>query len=181
MAIDYRRGTWSLEKEKEFHANLCDKIHKLFTNKRSDYGPTTQETWQRFGPTSMLTRIYDKLGRIQTLFENGTLGIEQKVMDESIIDSFMDCANYCLIAILEMTKFNQINEDLLKQSSIDEEIKPRLAYTGDELIDFYINSLNKKETVNDYKKFTDFCIKNTLIPLSKAAFLHQIALRGFSI
>jgi hypothetical protein len=49
--------------------------------------------------------VYDKYSRLKTLLD----GKEQLVMDESIDDTLMDLANYCIMELVErkMTNGNQ--------------------------------------------------------------------------
>lgn len=72
-----------------------------FAKKRKDYGQTTTETYDKFGPVSMLTRMHDKMGRLDNLLGRAQ---ENNVLNESIEDTLLDLANYALITILEMRK-----------------------------------------------------------------------------
>lgn len=72
-----------------------------FAKKRKDYGQTTTETYDKFGPVSMLTRMHDKMGRLDNLLGKVQ---ENNVLNESIEDTLLDLANYALITILEMHK-----------------------------------------------------------------------------
>lgn len=80
---------------------LTRQMRETFTKKRKDYGQTTSDTYDRFGPVSLLTRMYDKLGRIENLLCNQQ---KTEVKDESIDDTLLDLANYALITILEIRK-----------------------------------------------------------------------------
>ena len=72
---------------------------ETFARKRADYGQTTTETFEKFGPISMLVRMHDKLGRLDNLFGTG-----KEPYNESVIDTLIDLANYSLITILELQK-----------------------------------------------------------------------------
>ena len=76
---------------------MCD----TFAKKRHDYGQTTEETYKKFGPVSMLTRMHDKMGRLDTLLTSCAVN---HVKDEKVEDTLLDLANYALITILEMHK-----------------------------------------------------------------------------
>lgn len=89
------------EEIKAFKA-LTTEMATTFAAKRKDYGQTTTETYERFGPVAMLTRIYDKYGRIENLL----LHNEHNCVDEAIEDTLMDLANYALITLLEVRKHN---------------------------------------------------------------------------
>lgn len=89
-----------LEQEIEIVENLAKNLVETFARKRADYGPTTTETFEKFGPVSMLVRMHDKLGRLDNLLGTGRI----PSVSESIEDTLIDLANYCLIAMLELTK-----------------------------------------------------------------------------
>lgn len=88
-----------LNREIGIHKDICAKIHQTFISKRQDYGNTTEESLKRYGPSAMLTRIYDKHERLNNLL----LG-NKMPNNESIQDTLLDMANYCIIWIMEMTK-----------------------------------------------------------------------------
>lgn len=90
-----------VKKEIDLFKRITNEMLDTFEKKRNDYGPSTTETWVRFGPVSMLTRMYDKLSRISNLFYN-----DSKVKDEKLVDTLLDLANYAIITIIEMTKFS---------------------------------------------------------------------------
>lgn len=91
----------TIQEEIVIFRTLTKKMGDTFAKKRSDYGQTTTETYHKFGPVSMLTRMHDKLGRLDNLLGKNK---KNKVSDESIEDTLLDLANYALITILEMRK-----------------------------------------------------------------------------
>jgi hypothetical protein len=91
----------TIEQEIAFIEEATQKLVYTFGRKRADYGPTTTETFKKFGPVSMLVRMHDKLGRLDNLLGTGAI---PSVHDESIEDTLIDLANYCLIALLEIRK-----------------------------------------------------------------------------
>lgn len=92
--------------------DLTARMNEVFTKKRLDYGQSTTETFRLFGPVSMLTRMHDKMGRLDRL-----LGANMPVnnLDEKVEDTLLDLANYALITILEMSKVrknqNEVHEE----------------------------------------------------------------------
>lgn len=91
----------TIEQEKEVFADIVKEMQETFARKRHDYGQTTEETLKKFGPTSLLVRIYDKFGRLENLLSDEK---EMFVKEESIRDTFLDMANYCIISIIELQK-----------------------------------------------------------------------------
>jgi hypothetical protein len=83
----------------ERHAKVLDEMHASYAAKNHDYGNSFSELYQEFGLLSSVIRLSDKLGRLKTL-----LKAEPKVKDESIRDTLLDMANYCVMTIMEMDK-----------------------------------------------------------------------------
>jgi hypothetical protein len=90
----------NITQEIEFFNTLTARMSDTFARKRQNYGQTTTETFRKFGPISMLTRMHDKMGRLDNLLGRG----ETDLCSESIEDTLLDLANYALITILEITK-----------------------------------------------------------------------------
>ena len=84
----------------EAHGNLCDFIHNLYTRKNHDYGDSFSRTYESLGIISAATRITDKYNR----FIEMAKGSKQLVNDESIRDTLIDMANYCLMTIMELDR-----------------------------------------------------------------------------
>ena len=60
-------------------------------------GDSFATTFERFGLTAPIVRMWDKLTRIETLSKQ-----EAHVKDESIRDTLMDLANYCVMTVIEL-------------------------------------------------------------------------------
>lgn len=87
------------KQEVDFFVSQVDEMIATFKAKRQDYGPSTTETWEKFGPVSMLTRMHDKLNRLDNVVIKSAA-----VKDESVRDTLLDLANYCIIMLLEYEK-----------------------------------------------------------------------------
>lgn len=85
---------------------LTMKMYETFKKKRNDYGPSTRDTWEKYGPISMLVRMDDKMNRFKNLAIDDT---KRLVEDESIKDTLLDLANYALITILELEHIERQN------------------------------------------------------------------------
>ena len=84
----------------EAHSSLCDFIHNLYIRKNHDYGDSFGKTYESLGIISAATRITDKYNR----FIEMAKGSKQLVNDESICDTLIDMANYCLMTVMELDK-----------------------------------------------------------------------------
>ena len=85
--------------EQHRQLQLCEKIHSTYVAKNKDYGDSFTRTRAeaKYPELVIVTRLSDKFYRLKTLLE----GAEQQVKDESINDTLLDLANYCLMEIIE--------------------------------------------------------------------------------
>lgn len=79
------------------HKAICEELNKIYKDKNHDYGDSFGETYKKLGIISAVTRLTDKINRLQNLCTK-----EQKVKDESIKDTLMDLANYAIMTLIEM-------------------------------------------------------------------------------
>ena len=79
------------------HKILCEQLNKTYEQKNHDYGNSFGETYKKLGVISAITRISDKYNRICSLANKQAL-----VKDESIKDTLLDLANYCIMTVIEM-------------------------------------------------------------------------------
>ena len=84
------------------HKELCDKLNKTYESKNHDYGNSFGETFNKLGIISAVTRISDKYNRLVSL--SMLPDEERKVKDESITDTLLDMANYCIMTVIELEK-----------------------------------------------------------------------------
>lgn len=81
----------------ERHQDLIEYLHNLYIDKNHDYGNSVHDTYVKYGLTSFLVRIEDKLNRARTLSTKN-----QRVNDERIEDTLLDLANYAILAVIEL-------------------------------------------------------------------------------
>ena len=81
----------------ERHKELLDNLHTLYVTKNHDYGDSVHDTYVKYGITSFLVRLEDKLNRARTISRK-----EQLVKDEKLVDTLLDMANYAILAVLEL-------------------------------------------------------------------------------
>lgn len=83
--------------EKEcIHWTICRDLHDTYKAKNADYGDSFAKVRNEY-PNAILIRLNDKLSRLETLMN----GAEQHVQDESIDDTLLDLANYCIMELVE--------------------------------------------------------------------------------
>ena len=86
------------------HAGICGELTNTYRKKNADYGNSFSRAVEKYGLVSALTRISDKFNRLESLI----LHKEQEVKDESVQDTLLDLANYCIMTVMEIRK-NGIN------------------------------------------------------------------------
>lgn len=99
--------------------DIQDKLVKIYAKKNHDYGDSFNEGCNELGVGYAFSRIFDKTKRFQTLAKgimNNNLSIE--VQDETIEDTIMDLANYCMMYLAWRNKNVSIGEAEAKQSDI---------------------------------------------------------------
>ena len=81
----------------ERHKQICAQMNDVYKRKNSDYGDSFGETYKKLGVISAVTRITDKVNRLQSLCIKDT-----QVEDESVGDTLLDLANYAVMTIIEL-------------------------------------------------------------------------------
>lgn len=82
------------------HKDITEELNKIYVAKNADYGDAFGETYRKLGIISAVTRITDKVNRLQSLATKSEE--ERMVKDESIIDTLKDLSNYALMTLIEM-------------------------------------------------------------------------------
>lgn len=79
------------------HKEICDKLNATYQAKNADYGDSFARVRNEEGDTVILIRLKDKLYRLETLLHGGNA----KVVSESVDDTLLDLANYCIMELVE--------------------------------------------------------------------------------
>lgn len=77
------------------------KIKEIYVEKNKNYGDSFGISVKKYGLISALTRMSDKWNRLETLLLN-----DCKYKEESVTDTLLDLANYCLMTAVEIEKLN---------------------------------------------------------------------------
>ena len=86
----------------EHHKEICNLLNETYEKKNKDYGNSFAKLRNEY-PNSILIRAFDKYSRLKTLMESN----EQQVEDESIEDTLLDLANYCIMELVERKMENE--------------------------------------------------------------------------
>ena len=90
--------------KKDIYNAIISDLAKTYEAKNADYGDSVGDTYKKFGDVSFLTRITDKYNRILSLADKGECGA---VRDESMDDTILDMANYCILWLVERRLKNE--------------------------------------------------------------------------
>lgn len=80
----------------EVFKSITDKMNKTYEAKNNDYGDSFTKVRNKY-PNSIVIRLNDKLNRLESLMN----GNKQMVSNESIDDTLIDMANYCIMELVE--------------------------------------------------------------------------------
>lgn len=90
------RNAWVFKDEKEcIHWEICRELNETYKAKNADYGDSFALVRKKY-PNAILIRLNDKLNRLETLMSGG-----KQYVDESIDDTLLDLANYCIMELVE--------------------------------------------------------------------------------
>ena len=92
----------TLSQRVEIHKSICDKLTTTYEKKNNDYGNSFSVMRKEYD-NAILIRLFDKYSRLKSL-KSGAI---QKVADESIKDTLLDLANYCILELIEMEIENE--------------------------------------------------------------------------
>lgn len=82
-------------------------MHKTFGAKNEKYGGSFEISLDKYGMIAALTRISDKFNRVENLILNNDAG----TADESLIDTLLDMANYCVMTAVYIKNGGASNEE----------------------------------------------------------------------
>lgn len=82
------------------YTKIVNEMYEIYKAKNADYGDSVHNTFLEYGLLSFLVRMEDKISRLRSLTLKGKK--EQRVKNESILDTLQDLANYAILAIIEL-------------------------------------------------------------------------------
>jgi hypothetical protein len=88
----------------EKHKKICDTLNETYIQKNKAYGNSFTDTFEKLGLISAVTRITDKYNRLVNLAINSNVDTG----DESIKDTLLDMANYCIMTYMELDKEEKV-------------------------------------------------------------------------
>lgn len=98
----------NLQAKYEHHKKLCDYLPTLYVSKNTRYKDSFGKSYRGRGPISAMTRIGDKWNRLEAILLDGE---STEDTDETVQDTLLDLANYCLMLITEIDAENELVEN----------------------------------------------------------------------
>lgn len=78
------------------HSRILAQIHETYIQKNRAYGNSFDLSLDEYGEVAALVRMSDKWNRLNSLIRNPDI----PVGDESVEDTLLDLANYCIMTVL---------------------------------------------------------------------------------
>lgn len=94
--------TTKKEQQKIAHKELLNYIEELYATKNDAYGDSFSRTYDDIGILSAATQIAHKYNRFINLARNADSNSSNEY--ESIRDTLIDMANYCLLTVMEIDR-----------------------------------------------------------------------------
>lgn len=125
-----------MDKKIATHDRICAEIHEMYRKKNADYGDSVGELYKKLGDVSFLTRISDKYHRLMNLMTDYDGYMKKEINYESVDDTIMDLANYCIIWLMEreLKKEDTNEEDIDEEEESNEVTFENIAYNLKNLI-----------------------------------------------
>ena len=106
------------------HKQLLQQIHDTYVKKNHDYGDSFSRSFKKYGLVAAMVRMEDKWNRL----DNMALGAEQKVADETIRDTLLDLAGYCIMTTMELDR----EKDNANQKAFEKQVRDEYAEVFEE-------------------------------------------------
>ncbi|MBO5484352.1 MAG: DUF1599 domain-containing protein [Lachnospiraceae bacterium] len=103
----------------EQHESILRQIHDTYVRKNHDYGDSFSRSYQKYGIIAAMVRMEDKWNRLDNLVK----GEKQMVSDESIRDTLLDLAGYCIMTTMELDK----KKSMEGQKAFEEQVRKQYA------------------------------------------------------
>lgn len=104
--IKFSNGNANEKTDADRFKEITDKMSDTYKRKNHDYGNAFSEMYDELGINYGYGKIREKVNRIKTLKDN-----EAQVANEPLEDALLDCANYCILTLMEYQKRKEHGTD----------------------------------------------------------------------
>ena len=84
----------------ELFKKITEQMYEVYKAKNTDYGDSFNITRNEY-PNAILIRLQDKFLRLKQLYRNN---FKANVQNESVKDTLLDIANYCILELIAITE-----------------------------------------------------------------------------
>lgn len=84
----------------ELFKKITEQMYEIYKTKNADYGNSFNITREEY-PNAILIRLQDKFLRLKQLYRNN---FKANVQNESVKDTLLDMANYCILELIAITE-----------------------------------------------------------------------------
>lgn len=84
---------------------ITERMAQVFESKNHDYGNSFSDCVGELGIVAGFATIYNKCNRLKTLIKCADV----KVSEETLADTLLDMANYCVMLKMELDKLSERN------------------------------------------------------------------------
>lgn len=88
----------------DLYKNYTDKLQKILVKKNTAYGDAFGKSIEKYGYIAALVRMSDKWNRLNNLMLDGE-NVDN--LGESVQDTLLDLAGYCILTMAEMDNENK--------------------------------------------------------------------------
>lgn len=88
--------------------DILQEMANIYHAKNADYGDSFARSFEQFGITAAVVRIGDKYNRLCELTKPGNTA---QVKSETVRDTLLDQANYCIMTIMEIDRRGEEKPD----------------------------------------------------------------------
>jgi hypothetical protein len=82
----------------EQHKKILTNLHSIYKEKNEKYSDSFAILYKKYGAISALTQMFHKFSRLENLI----ISPDKDNNKESVEDSLLDLANYCVLTLIEM-------------------------------------------------------------------------------
>lgn len=86
------------------HEDITTELYMIFDEKDSKYGKSFEQSVKEFGLVSAVIRMSDKMNRLKNIVMDE---INMDDNDESTRDTLLDLANYAILSVMQLDKWNE--------------------------------------------------------------------------
>lgn len=97
---DQQTATDPISSDAKAFKEIVERMSDIFIKKNHDYGNSFAESVRELGPIAGFTLIMHKFNRLKNLIK----GNNAMVKEESVEDTLLDMANYCIMLKMELDK-----------------------------------------------------------------------------